>query len=793
MSIDRNHPEYVDLKKRIKEDSKSFIVIVGAGMSKSAGLPDWAELRNRLIKNCLDRQSDIPELELSGYINKLNRLSAENNLWQAFSELKHLMPQTAYEDCIKEALTIKDKSNIPSTYLSLWRLGIKGFVSFNLDTFATDSFAAVNHASVDTSTAREITRYANFLGSSNPFVFQPHGQVLDSETWVFTQSDKNRLYGTPAYLEFMKAILQTHHLLILGFGAGDFAFTYLMQSALAGRSKAGPKHYLVLPRPSPSVILEHSEKGIVVIPYIPDNPMKHEEINFMLNDILGYISTDEIPPSVYTGAMTNPNSLPPEDELIKLPIPEIRKLLNGAIAGIIPPNSSPQSQDIETLKQFYSNHVRSIHTAWLIHPSAGCNNVYEYKVLEQKNRGAFGQVYEAEDCNSNRVAIKVLLPEVREAVDYLTCFRRGVKSMRILTDHGLPRMVKFFNAYEVPASIVMEYVDGFTLTEANNNKCLDTLNRCLEVLLQIGETLVAAHDLDEQVLHRDLKPDNIILRDCYNKADSIDVVVLDFDLSWHKGAYEMSVVKGARAQGYAAPEQTATGQSRGVSTRSTAVDVFGFGMLAYFLFVGSDPRPNEHNIDGYEARIREAIHRRFPCKWHALPNYLANIIIECTADAQNERSSMIVAVRGFNNALDMISSDSLPASHPLILEEIIARLGPHNEINRLDFGRCIRAECMDASKEIELSLTNDYRDVLINIRLSKMSTGTDRNIAKYLENAKLRALAPLNCSLFQKTSGEIGLSRLDICAEWRLGTTVNKSILIEVCEKLIEARASLDL
>ena len=53
MPIDKIHPGYVDLKKRIRENAKQFVVIVGSGLSRPANIPDWKGLRDLLIKTHL--------------------------------------------------------------------------------------------------------------------------------------------------------------------------------------------------------------------------------------------------------------------------------------------------------------------------------------------------------------------------------------------------------------------------------------------------------------------------------------------------------------------------------------------------------------------------------------------------------------------------------------------------------------------------------------------------------------------------------------------------------------------
>lgn len=83
--------------------------------------------------------------------------------------------------------------------------------------------------------------------------------------------------------------------------------------------------------------------------------------------------------------------------------------------------------------------------------------------IKSVGKGAFGSVYEVEDKDGNRYALKVLLPDVKDNISYLSCFRRGIRSMGILKERGIEGMVQIHDSYEVPACIIMDYVDGITL------------------------------------------------------------------------------------------------------------------------------------------------------------------------------------------------------------------------------------------------------------------------------------------------------------------------------------------
>ena len=62
------------------------------------------------------------------------------------------------------------------------------------------------------------------------------------------------------------------------------------------------------------------------------------------------------------------------------------------------------------------------------------------------------------------MAVKILHGDIRENKDMLTSFRRGVQSMRILSERNVTGMVPYIQAWEIPTSSVMELIDGPNLT-----------------------------------------------------------------------------------------------------------------------------------------------------------------------------------------------------------------------------------------------------------------------------------------------------------------------------------------
>lgn len=281
-------------------------------------------------------------------------------------------------------------------------------------------------------------------------------------------------------------------------------------------------------------------------------------------------------------------SLSPE-ELSKADINTIRIVLNAKAKELI---NNDTTDNYKAYEQFCAQYDKPIYHAWYMSDKPGGNTLFCYKLEKEVARGAFGRVFRARDSNNCEVAIKVLLEEVRNRPDFMQSFRRGVRSMRILAKHNVMGMVAYKEASEIPAFVVMDWIDGPNLNQAVKSKQLQDWHTILRIAVSLAETIGCAHHLPERVLHRDLRPSNVILRGFHTNPDSWDIVVLDFDLSWHRGAIEKSVVQGSSIAGYLAPEQLQ--QMSGVSTRHAAVDSFGIGMTLFFIIAERDPLPAEH-------------------------------------------------------------------------------------------------------------------------------------------------------------------------------------------------------
>jgi predicted ATPase len=205
-----------------------------------------------------------------------------------------------------------------------------------------------------------------------------------------------------------------------------------------------------------------------------------------------------------------------------------------------------------------------------------------YKVLRKLGSGGMGDVYLAEDEVLGRhVAIKVLPGEVINDPDRLARFRREARAVSAL-NHANILTIHEYGEEAGQHFFVTEYVRGQTLRQfVTRNPSIDER---LAVAAGVAAALSAAHEA--AVVHRDIKPDNIMI------TDVGAVKVLDFGLAKMMRAQSLSnqteelSSDGARLIGtvpYMAPEQI-----RGLPVDGQT-DIFSFGVTLYEMFEGRRP------------------------------------------------------------------------------------------------------------------------------------------------------------------------------------------------------------
>jgi eukaryotic-like serine/threonine-protein kinase len=247
-----------------------------------------------------------------------------------------------------------------------------------------------------------------------------------------------------------------------------------------------------------------------------------------------------------------------------------------------------------------------------------------YRVLEELGHGGMGVVYAAEDSRLDRhVALKVLRPEVADSPDRRARFQREARAAAALNH---PNVVHLYSVdeHEGLLFITMELVRGKSLRDLLTPGVPLALSRTLSIASQMAEGLASAHAAG--ILHRDLKPGNIMI------TDDDRVKVLDFGLAklfTPASAFDPEAATMTRERtgsgltlgtaGYMSPEQ-ALGKPLDPRT-----DIFALGVVLFEMATGRTPFEG----DTPAAVFDQLLNRRPPSPRKlnpALPAFLGAVI-----------------------------------------------------------------------------------------------------------------------------------------------------------------------
>jgi serine/threonine protein kinase len=258
--------------------------------------------------------------------------------------------------------------------------------------------------------------------------------------------------------------------------------------------------------------------------------------------------------------------------------------------------------------------------------------------------GGFGCVFLCQSQQGNpgqRVVVKVLFSEGsgRSAVEV---FREAEALQRL--DH--PNILRLrecaFGGKEPDRPfMVLDYFEGMSLRDVIRARGPMPPGPFLSLATLLAETLRAAHE--QGVIHRDVKPSNILLRQNGGGSGGFEMKLIDFGIAVYPrepGVHGRAptTTAGSGTPDYAAPEQMGTLSGVRIGTYS---DVYGFGRTCYFALLGT-PVP-----DDFEKQD-------LPEAWQAL-------LRECTARKPERRLTSFAAVLARLQAMAGTQDRSRPA------------------------------------------------------------------------------------------------------------------------------------
>jgi serine/threonine protein kinase len=445
------------------------------------------------------------------------------------------------------------------------------------------------------------------------------------------------------------------------------------------------------------------------------------------------------------------DDIPPPHELIRNTPDEIRTHLAAATKKFY----KNDIFDYESYRIFCKKYDTAIHISTRINPNDSQQSWLGNRITTELGRGNFGRVYQAFNSNEESIAIKVAHMEVRDDEAMLNSFRRGVDSMRFLSKSEIPGVVRLIDASEIPPSIIMEYVQGVDLQKYINDNYAGSILEKLNIFRWISEIIFECHSHERIILHRDLRPSNIMITGEYwERVTKEDIRILDFDLSWFQGASGAEFYMNAsQALGFLAPEQI---DSRSVySNRSALVDVYGLGMLLYFMVSREIPNANASTRSDWRERVRNASAYLFHKDWKSSKNIFETLVVSCTNEKQNARPKLLDLIDKVNILLGIMEG-RFPFDADSCILEILGRLSPGGA--EIDFDRNKRQGRFVSGAGAIVELGTDGRVITCTIKrtlgegANRITRGKILTDALFKARSKIETFAKVderNTSTFQ--------------------------------------------
>lgn len=243
-----------------------------------------------------------------------------------------------------------------------------------------------------------------------------------------------------------------------------------------------------------------------------------------------------------------------------------------------------------------------------------------YMLVTSLGEGGMADVYLAIDTILNReVAIKILRGELGKDPVALLRFQREANAVSKLNH---PNVVDVYDVGEFEGRhyIVMEYIRGRTLKQLVSQRGALHVDEAVNIMKQLTSAVLHAHE--NNIIHRDIKPQNVLVK------DDGTVKITDFGIALAHDAVQLTQSDAVLGSAhYLAPETT-----RGEAP-SNQVDLYALGIVFYELLTGSVPYNGDNPVQIAMRHLREDVPsvKEFN---PTIPQSVENIIIKSTVKSR---------------------------------------------------------------------------------------------------------------------------------------------------------------
>ena len=246
-----------------------------------------------------------------------------------------------------------------------------------------------------------------------------------------------------------------------------------------------------------------------------------------------------------------------------------------------------------------------------------------YQIIKTLGEGGMANVYLAHDTILDRnVAVKVLRGDLANDEKFVRRFQREALSASSLSH---PNIVEMYDVGEDDGQyyIVMEYVDGMTLKQVLKKRGHLSVTEVVDIMLQVTDGMAHAHDA--YIIHRDIKPQNIMI------LSNGMIKITDFGVATALNSTQLTQTNSVMGTVHYLPPEQANG--KGSTIRS---DIYSMGIMMYELLTGLVPYKGDNAVEIALKHLKEPL-PSVRKTYSNIPQSIENVIIKATAKNPKNR------------------------------------------------------------------------------------------------------------------------------------------------------------
>ena len=246
-----------------------------------------------------------------------------------------------------------------------------------------------------------------------------------------------------------------------------------------------------------------------------------------------------------------------------------------------------------------------------------------YEIIKSIGEGGMANVFLANDVILNRnVAVKVLRGDLSNDDKFIRRFEREALSVSNLSH---PNIVEIYDVGEEEGEhyIVMEYIEGKTLKQLLKKREALTLTEVIDIMTQLTDGIAHAHE--SYIIHRDIKPQNIMIE------DDGRIKITDFGIAMALNATQLTQTNSVMGSVHYLPPEQASGKSATVKS-----DIYAMGIMMYELLTGTVPFRGDNAVEIALKHMKDkvpSVRKQDP----SIPQSVENIIMKATAKNPRNR------------------------------------------------------------------------------------------------------------------------------------------------------------